>query len=88
MDIPESIGVGDLAQKMAIKANEVIKILMNLGVMATINQVLDQDTAVLVVEELDALAEQRGREAGQSLRGTATAPSHHNGQTAIMVKPP
>jgi len=52
VDIPESIGVGDLAQKMAIKANEVIKVLMNLGVMATINQVLDQDTAVLVVEEL------------------------------------
>jgi translation initiation factor IF-2 len=52
VDLPESIGVADLAQKMAIKANEVIKVLMNLGVMATINQLLDQDTAVLVVEEL------------------------------------
>jgi translation initiation factor IF-2 len=44
--------VGDLAQQMAVKAGEVIKELMNLGVMANINQVLDQDTATLVVEEL------------------------------------
>jgi translation initiation factor IF-2 len=50
--IPENISVGDLAQQMAIKAGELIKALMGLGVMATINQVLDQDTAVLVVEEL------------------------------------
>jgi len=52
VEIPESISVGDLAQKMAIKANDVIKVMMNLGVMATINQVVDQDTAVLVVEEM------------------------------------
>ena len=52
VEIPESISVAELAQKMAIKANEVIKIMMNLGVMATINQVIDQDTAVLVVEEM------------------------------------
>lgn len=52
VEIPESISVADLAQKMAIKANEVIKIMMNMGVMATINQVIDQDTAVLVVEEM------------------------------------
>jgi len=50
--IPESISVADLAQKMAIKSNEVIKVMMNMGVMATINQVIDQDTAVLVVEEM------------------------------------
>lgn len=52
VEIPESISVSDLAQKMAIKAAEVIKVMMNMGAMATINQVIDQDTAVLVVEEL------------------------------------
>jgi translation initiation factor IF-2 len=50
--IPESIAVGDLAQQMAIKGGEVIKVMMGMGVMATINQVIDQDTAILVVEEL------------------------------------
>ncbi|MDO8954087.1 MAG: translation initiation factor IF-2 [Gammaproteobacteria bacterium] len=50
--IPLTIKVGDLAQKMAVKAGEVIKVLMKLGVMATINQIIDQDTAILVVEEL------------------------------------
>ena len=52
VNVPENITVGDLAQQMAVKAGEVIKELMNLGVMANINQVLDQDTATLVVEEL------------------------------------
>jgi translation initiation factor IF-2 len=50
--IGETITVAELAQKMAVKATEVIKVLMNMGVMATINQVIDQDTAVLVVEEM------------------------------------
>jgi len=50
--IPENITVGDLAKEMAIKAPELIKVMMGMGVMATINQVLDQDTAMLVVEEM------------------------------------
>jgi translation initiation factor IF-2 len=50
--IGETVTVAELAQKMAVKATEVIKVLMNMGVMATINQPLDQDTAVLVVEEM------------------------------------
>jgi translation initiation factor IF-2 len=50
--LSENISVGELAQQMAVKAGEVIKELMKLGVMATINQVIDQDTAALVVEEL------------------------------------
>ena len=50
--IAETITVGELAQKMAVKAAEVIKVLMGLGVMATINQVIDQETAILVVEEM------------------------------------
>lgn len=52
VSIPETISVGELAQKMAVKATDLIKTLMGLGIMATINQVLDQDTAILVVEEL------------------------------------
>ncbi|HWL61643.1 MAG TPA: translation initiation factor IF-2 [Steroidobacteraceae bacterium] len=50
--IGETITVSELAQRMAVKATEVIKTLMGLGVMATINQSLDQDTAVLVIEEM------------------------------------
>ena len=50
--IGETITVGDLAQRMAIKSSEVIRSLMNMGMMVTINQVIDQDTAVLVVEEM------------------------------------
>ena len=50
--IPETITVGELAQKMSIKATELIKALMGLGMMVTINQVIDQDAAVIVVEEL------------------------------------
>ena len=50
--IGETVTVAELAQRMAVKATEVIKVLMNMGVMATINQPIDQDTAVLVVEEM------------------------------------
>lgn len=50
--IPETITVSDLAQGMAVKAAEVIKYLMSTGTMATINQVLDQDTAAVVVEDM------------------------------------
>ena len=50
--VPETITVAELAHKMAIKASEVIKQLMKLGQMVTINQPLDQDTAMIVVEEL------------------------------------
>ena len=44
--IGEAMTVGELAQKMAVKATEVIKVMMNMGVMATINQMIEQDTAV------------------------------------------
>ena len=54
--IPETITVADLAHKMSVKAAEVIKTLMKLGQMVTINQVLDQDTAMIVVEEMGHLA--------------------------------
>ncbi|MCZ6771940.1 MAG: translation initiation factor IF-2 [Proteobacteria bacterium] len=50
--IPESLTVAELAQRMSVKAAEVIKAMMNLGSMVTINQVIDQDTATIVVEEM------------------------------------
>jgi translation initiation factor IF-2 len=79
--IPETITVADLAHKMAVKAAEVIKKLMQLGQMVTINQPLDQETAMIVVEEMghkafaaklddpDAFLEEEGTEsaAGESL---------------------
>ncbi|MCD0505109.1 translation initiation factor IF-2, partial [Bordetella petrii] len=54
--VPETISVADLAHKMSVKAAEVIKHLMKLGQMVTINQVLDQETAMIVVEELGHVA--------------------------------
>jgi translation initiation factor IF-2 len=54
--VPETITVADLAHKMAVKASEVIKHLMKLGQMVTINQPLDQDTAMIVVEEMGHIA--------------------------------
>ena len=50
--VPETISVGELSHKMSVKAAEVIKTLMKMGQMVTINQVLDQDTAMIVVEEM------------------------------------
>src|SRR5204863_2789136 len=52
VEVPEAITVAELANRMAIKATELIKVMMKQGVMATINQTLDQDTAVLMVEEM------------------------------------
>jgi translation initiation factor IF-2 len=52
VEVPEAITVADLAKQMAVKAGEVIKVLMKMGMMVTINQSLDQDTAMLVVEEM------------------------------------
>ncbi|MCP5158454.1 MAG: translation initiation factor IF-2 [Gammaproteobacteria bacterium] len=50
--IPETISVSDLAQKMSVKATEVIKIFLKMGLMVTINQIIDQETAALAVEEM------------------------------------
>ena len=52
VNVPETITVGELAQAMSVKAAEVIKTMMSMGSMVTINQVLDQDTALLLVEEM------------------------------------
>lgn len=52
VSVPETISVADLAHKMSVKATEVIKVLMKMGQMVTINQMLDQDTAMILVEEM------------------------------------
>ena len=52
IQIPETITVSELAQSLSVKGAEVVKKLMSMGVMATLNQPLDQDTAILVTEEL------------------------------------
>jgi translation initiation factor IF-2 len=52
IDVPENISVAELAQRMSVKSSEVIKVLMGLGTMATINQTIDQDTATIVIEEM------------------------------------
>jgi len=56
VSVPESITVAELAKKMSVKAAEVIKVMFKMGAMATINQVIDQDTAILVVEEMGHVA--------------------------------
>ena len=76
VELGESVTVAQLSQKTSVKAAEVIKILMNLGVMANINQTIDQETATLVVEELghevrllDADAVEKNLEAEMALEG-------------------
>ena len=78
VELGESITVAQLSQKTSVKAAEVLKILMNLGVMANINQTIDQETATLVVEELghevkllDADAVEKNLEAEMALEGEA-----------------
>ncbi len=56
VSVPETITVAELAQKMTVKAAEIIKVLMKMGSMVTINQVLDQETAMIVVEEMGHVA--------------------------------
>ncbi len=57
VQIPETITVAELAQRLAVKASAIIKAMMGMGMMATINQSLDQDTAILVVEEMGHVAQ-------------------------------
>ncbi len=58
VSVPETLTVGELAQKMSMKATDLIKAMMKLGTMATINQVIDQETAIIIVEELGHKAKQ------------------------------
>jgi translation initiation factor IF-2 len=74
--VPETITVGDLAHKMSIKAAEVIKVLMKMGSMVTINQVLDQDTAMIVVSEMGHTAKAAKLDDPESL--LAETPAEHH----------
>ena len=65
--VPETITVAELAQAMSVKAAEVIKALMKMGTMVTINQVLDRDTAILVVEEMGHKAKEAAPESPEAL---------------------
>lgn len=71
--VPETITVGELAHRMSVKAAEVIKTLMRLGTMATINQVLDQDTAMIVVEEMGHVAKRAKLDDPEALLNEAQA---------------
>ena len=70
VEIPKSITVGDLAQKVAVKSPELIKVMMGMGVMATINQSLDQDTATLIVEEMGHTAISKAGDSEESILKT------------------
>ena len=81
--VPETISVAELAKRMSVKATEVIKVMMNLGAMVTINQVIDQETAIIVVEEMghtaralqdDAIEQGLGDERTESGKEESRAP--------------
>jgi translation initiation factor IF-2 len=75
--VPETITVGDLAHKMSVKAAEVIKVMMKMGSMVTINQVLDQDTAMIVVQEMGHTAKPAKLDDPESFLAEASAPEAH-----------
>jgi translation initiation factor IF-2 len=77
--VPETITVGDLAHKMSVKAAEVIKILMKLGQMVTINQVLDQETAMIVVTEMGHSAKAAKLDDPESMLADES-PEHHEAE--------
>ncbi|MFO7579007.1 translation initiation factor IF-2 [Nitrosomonas halophila] len=72
--IPETISVAVLAQKMAVKAAEVIKVLMKMGSMVTINQMLDQETAMIVVEEMGHIAKVAAPDSPEAFLEEVTEP--------------
>ncbi|MCC6915787.1 translation initiation factor IF-2 [Nitrosomonas sp.] len=76
--IPETISVAVLAQKMAVKAAEVIKVLIKMGSMVTINQMLDQETAMIVVEEMGHVAKVAASDNPESFLEEVDAASDEN----------
>ena len=86
VNIPESIRVGELAQAMSIKAGEVIKAMMSMGSMVTINQLLDQDTAILVVEEMGHVANAVAQEDPESaLLAEANASQERKSRAPVVT---
>jgi len=83
--IGETITPQEIAQKMAVKATEVIKTMMNMGVMATINQPIDRDTATLVVEEMGHIAKVlKGDQVEEDLQGDS-APETETGRPPVVT---
>jgi translation initiation factor IF-2 len=82
--VPETITVGELAHRMSVKAVEVIKALMKLGTMATINQVLDQETAMILVEEMGHKAKAAKLDDPESYLAEAS-PEEETGETRPPV---
>ncbi len=80
--VPETISVGALAQKMTVKAAEVIKTLMKMGSMVTINQMLDQDTAMIVVEEMGHIAKYAALDNPEAFLSDAESPT-----TELRIEP-
>jgi translation initiation factor IF-2 len=84
--VPETITVADLAHKMSVKAAEVIKAMMKLGSMVTINQVIDQDTAMIVVEEMGHTAVRAKLDDPDAFLAEEAAASH--GELALEPRAP
>ncbi len=87
VNVPESITVAELAKKMSVKAAEVIKVMFKMGAMATINQVLDQDTAVLVVEEMGHKAKPMQENAIEDalIESVAAAQGEQEGRAPVVT---
>jgi translation initiation factor IF-2 len=82
--VPETITVAELAHKMSVKASEVIKTLMLMGTMVTINQVLDQDTALIIVEEMGHV----GKHAALDTPEAFLFESGEAGEVTRIARPP
>jgi translation initiation factor IF-2 len=82
--VPETITVAELAHKMSVKAAEVIKALMKLGSMVTINQVLDQETAIIVVEEMGHI----GKPAALDTPEAFLIDTGEVGEVELLARPP
>ncbi|MHB1951748.1 MAG: translation initiation factor IF-2 [Acidiferrobacteraceae bacterium] len=83
--IPEAISVGELAQRMSVKAAEVIKVLMQLGTMATINQVLDQETAAVLVEQMGHTAKRAQPDDPEALLTTPVAEGQREPRPPVVT---
>ena len=82
--VPETITVAELAHKMSVKAAEVIKALMKLGSMVTINQVLDQETAIIVIEEMGHI----GKPAALDTPEAFLIDNGFTGELTLRARPP
>ena len=87
VQIPETITVSDLSHKLAIKASEVIKRLMKMGMMVTINQSLDQDTAILIVEELGHIPVAAKNDDPESFLDSTDVESLQNNEISVSRAP-